>query len=233
MSDLNNKLATLQTQLSAAKGELEAAQAKASQTDDLHEKLNHITRARAAQDVINDIEREITTVQNAIAEAQRREHRQELLEEARAIAAEVEQHQGELQDLLGGVARAVHRLQQRAPAVVSRWHQARERWLSVFSSLEPGGWPSYSGDVENTRRLEALQRVLRELGDEGQALVALPPGLMPSNRLERVSHESRNWTAAPPQTGRDFAALVLDAILSQPFSPQPAAVLAPEPSRSL
>lgn len=233
MSDLNNKLATLQTQLSAAKGELEAAQAKASQTDDLHEKLNHITRARAAQDVINDIEREISAVQHAIAEAERQAHRQELLEEARAIGHEVRQCQSELDGLLSDIAKAVHRLQQRAPGIIAKWRNAREKWLSVFSSLEPGPWPHLGGDVTNHARLERLRQVVAELGSEGQNLLQLPPGLSPSNRLEMPVHQGRNWTAAPPQTGRDFAALVLDAILSQPFSPQPAAVLAPEPSRSL
>ncbi|WP_241358589.1 hypothetical protein, partial [Klebsiella pneumoniae] len=127
MSDLSSKLTELQAQLQAAKAELETAQAKAEQTTDLHEKLNHITRARAAQDVISSIESEIAAVQAAISEQKRQARRGELLEEARAIAKEIAEHREDLEALLYAVSQAVTALQQRAPQIISRWRQSRER----------------------------------------------------------------------------------------------------------
>lgn len=233
MNDLQAKLATLEAQLAAAKAELEAAKTKAAQTDDLHTKLEHLTRARAAQDLISSLEQEISTVQNAIAEAQRLEHRQGLLDRARGIAAEVEQCQSELDGLLSDIAKAVHRLQRQAPQIISRWRQSRERFVALFYQIEGVAWPDAGGDVHNSARLERLRQVVAELGPEGQNLLQLPPHQMPVNRLEQVSHESRNWTAAPPQTAQDYALYVLNALLNQPYTQQPAAVLAPDPALSL
>ncbi|RTQ81542.1 hypothetical protein [Stenotrophomonas maltophilia] len=234
MSDLQAKFTELKAQLAAAKGELEAAQAKAAESADLHEKLNHLTRARAAQDLVSSIESEIASVQSAISEAKRREHRQELLERARTIAREVEQHQGELQDLLDGIAKAVAALQRQAPGIINKWRSARERWLSTFAALEPGAWPGPTGDIENSRRLEALRRVLAELGDAAEPLTAVPPGLSPSNRAETTTFEPRNWSYSPPETPKDFGIFALDSILSRPFAAQPpASVAAPDPAKSI
>lgn len=233
MSDLHDKLTTLQAQLAAARAELEAAKTKAAESTDLHEKLNHLTRARAAQDLVSSIEGEISAVRSAIAEEQRLEHRQELLERVRGIAAEVREHRGELQSLIQDVAEAVAALQRRAPGIISRWRGARERWMSVFAQLEPGLWPHHGGDVENSRRLERLEAVLAELGGDARALLQLPPGLRPTNRLESTTFESRNWHASPPQAPKDYALFALDALLNRPLTQQPASVAAPDSSRSL
>ncbi len=233
MNDLQSKLAALQAQLAAARAELEAAQSKAAESTDLHAKLNHLTRARAAQDLVSSIEQEITSVQQSIAEAKRREHRQELLERARTLAAEIAEHREDLAALLFGVQQAVSALQRQAPAIVARWRQSRERWLSLFAQLEPGGWPHLGGDTENSKRLAALERVLDELGGDARALLQLPPGLQPTNAFERPSFEGKNWDYSPPQAPEDYAALILDGLLSRPFSPQPAAVAAPDPAKSL
>lgn len=233
MNDLHDRLTALQAQLAAAKAELEAAQAKAAETDDLHAKLNYLTRARAAQDLISSLEQDISAVQHSIAEAQRREHRQELLERARGIAAEVQQHQSELNSLLEDIAKSVHRLQRQAPGIIHRWRQSRERWLSVFAQLEPGPWPHLGGDVNNHARLERLRQVVAELGPDGRALLQLPPGLQPTNAFERPSFEGKNWDYSPPQAPEDFSVFVLDALLNRPHAQQPAAVAAPDPARSI
>jgi len=213
MSDLQNELSVLQAQLAEAKAEHQAAQQRARETENLHEKLKHITRARAAQDLVSSLEAEIATVRAAIAERQRQEHRQELLEEARALAAEVGEHQAALESLVTAVAQAVARLHQQAPSIVARWRQGRERWLALFAALEPGSWPHSGGDVENSRRLEVLRRVVDELGPEGRALLQLPPGAYPTNRLERPSYEGRNWQDTRPSTPEDVAAYVLDTTI--------------------
>ncbi|RIH84008.1 hypothetical protein Mterra_02115 [Calidithermus terrae] len=233
MNDLNSKLTTLQAQLAEARSELEAAKTKAAQTDDLHEKLNYLTRTRAAQDLVSSLEQEISTVQNAIAEEQRREHRQELLERARGIAAEIQQHRDGLRDLLDAVAEAVAQLQRQAPGIIHRWRQSRERWLATFAALEPGPWPHLGGDAENSKRLDALQRALAELGPDGRALLQLPPGLQPTNAFERPSFEGKNWDYSPPSSPEDVSLYVLDTLLSRPGAQQPAAVPAPDPARSI
>jgi hypothetical protein len=227
MTDLHAKLTTLQTQLEAARTELEAAQRRAAETADLHEKLKHTTRARAAADLISNLEAELSTVRAAIAEAQRQEHRQELLEEARALGGEVAEHQAALESLVTAVAQAVAALQREAPGLIARWRGARERWLALFARLEPGSWPHSGGDVENSRRLEVLRRVVDELGPEGRALLRLPPGVYPSNRLERPSYEGRNWSYSPPRDASDFAAFALDLLLGGALTPSPP-VLAPD-----
>jgi hypothetical protein len=234
MTDLQSKLTALQTQLEAARAELETAQRRAAETADLHEKLKHITRVRAAQDLVSSLEAEIATVTAEIAERQRQEHRQELLEEARALAAEVGEHQAALESLVTAVAQAVAALQREAPGLIARWRGARERWLALFARLEPGSWPHGGGDVENSRRLEVLRRVVDELGPEGRALLRLPPGIYPTNRLERPSYESRNWGYSPPRDASDLAAFALDLLLGgATLAPSPP-VLAPDaPSPSI
>jgi hypothetical protein len=228
MPDLNERLAHLQAQLAEARTELEAAQARAREAEDLHEKLKHTTRARAAADLISNLEAELSTVRAAIAEAQRQEHRQELLEEARALGGEVAEHQAALESLVTAVAEAVARLHQQAPSIVARWRQGRERWLALFAALEPGSWPHSGGDIENARRLEVLRRVVDELGPEGRALLRLPPGVCPTNRLERPSYEGRNWSYSPPRDASDFAAFALDLLLGgATLAPSPP-VLAPD-----
>ncbi|RIH85388.1 hypothetical protein Mterra_01714 [Calidithermus terrae] len=233
MSHLQSKLSTLEAQLSAARAELEAAQSKAAESTDLHEKLNYLTRARAAQDLISSIEQEISTVRGAIAEAERQEHRQELLERARGIAHEIGECREDLEALLYGVQQAIAALQRQGPAIINKWRSARERWLATFAALEPGGWPHHGGDTENSKRLAALEGVLSDLGADGRALLQLPPDMRPTNRLERPVYEGRNWHHAPPQTPEDFGIYVLDTLLTRPGAQQPAAVPAPDPSKSL
>jgi hypothetical protein len=213
MSDLNERLAHLQAQLAEARTELEAAQAKARETENLKAKLEALTRARAAQDLVSSLEAEIATVRAAIAQQQRQEQREGLLSEARALAAEVGECQEDLEALLFGVAQAVAALQREAPGLIARWRGARERWLALFARLEPGSWPHGGGDAVNTRRLEVLRRVVDELGPEGRALLRLPPGVYPTNRLERPAHEGRNWQDTRPSTPEDVAAYVLDTTI--------------------
>jgi DNA repair exonuclease SbcCD ATPase subunit len=213
MSDLQSKLTALQAQLAEARTELEAAQAKARETENLKAKLEALTRVRAVQDLVSSLEAEIAAVTAAIAQAEREQHRAALLEEARALAGEVGECQAALESLVTAVAEAVARLHQQAPSIVARWRGARERWLALFAALEPGSWPHSGKDVENSRRLEALRRVVDELGPEGRALLRLPPGTYPTNRLERPAHEGRNWQDTRPSTPEDVAAYVLDTTI--------------------
>jgi DNA repair exonuclease SbcCD ATPase subunit len=210
MPDLNERLAHLQAQLAEARAELEAAQARAREAEDLHEKLKHTTRARAAQDLVSSLEAEIATVRAAIAEAQRQEQREGLLSEARELAEATASIHEQLEGLLSEAEDALTRLLSEAPGLLQEWRNRRQEWRVLTFQLLGFSRPLPGGHIEAVRQQQAHQDLLRELAEAGEVLRLEPGGdLSPGERQWRPA---RNWQYERPLSARDLVSYVLDEI---------------------
>ncbi|RIH90875.1 hypothetical protein Mterra_00099 [Calidithermus terrae] len=207
MNDLH-ALTTLQAQLAEARTELEAAQAKAAQTTDLHDKISHITRARAAQDLISSLEAEISTVRAAIAQQERQQQREALLTEARQLAESIALTRDRLEGLLEEAESALNALLEQAPGLLKEWRGLRHSWRLLTYQILGFSRPQPGGHVEAVQQQRAYQNLLRELAGAGEVLRLEPDGdLSPGERQWRPP---RNWSYDRPLSARDLVSYVLD-----------------------
>jgi DNA repair exonuclease SbcCD ATPase subunit len=210
MSDLQNELSVLQAQLAEAKAEHQAAQQRARETENLHEKLKHTTRARAAQDLVSSLEAEIAAARAAIAQQERQRQREGLLSEARELAEATASIHEQLEGLLSEAEDALSRLLSEAPGLLQEWCNRRQEWRVLSYRLLGFSRPQPGGHVEAVQQQRAYQDLLRELAEAGRVLALEPGGdLSPGERQWRPA---RNWSYDRPLSARDLVSYVLDEI---------------------